>query len=98
MMYATAGNLDTFLLSRGYPGQPGVDASGGGGGGMLNDGGAGENDNTERIKAFRRRKSSNRGSGIGGREEEMRGVLYLGQEEVASLFGDVVEGLAFLVR
>jgi hypothetical protein len=78
MMYATAGNLDTYLLNRSQlPSSP-----------------SGEEDlpNAERIKAFKRRKSSR-----STRQEELRGVLMPGREEVAKLFGDVVDGLAFLV-
>jgi hypothetical protein len=91
MMYATAGNLDAFLLNRSYadPSQPPQSAA---------DVGDAENidllPKAERIKAFKRRRQS----GNHGRRGETRGVLLLGLDEILKLFGDVVSGLAFLVR
>ncbi|BEJ13856.1 hypothetical protein CspHIS471_0310300 [Cutaneotrichosporon sp. HIS471] len=90
MMYATAGNLDAFLLNRSYadPSQPPQSAA---------DVGDAENidllPKAERIKAFKRRRQS----GNHGRRGETRGVLLLGLDEILKLFGDVVSGLAFLV-
>ncbi|BEI82938.1 hypothetical protein CcaverHIS002_0308060 [Cutaneotrichosporon cavernicola] len=89
MMYATAGNLDSFLLNRSYgdPSQPPQSAA---------DVGDAENidllPKAERIKAFKRRRQS----GNHGRRGETRGVLLLGLDEILKLFGDVVSGLAFL--
>jgi hypothetical protein len=101
MMYATAGNLDTYLITRAHSPNPGASdltASG------LADGESlGQLPREERIKAFKkRRQSSSTGVGAGGtgtrkKREETRGVLLLGVEEIGKLFGDVVEGLAFLV-
>jgi hypothetical protein len=87
MMYATAGNLDTFLLARSHSIQPSTSAHDIGDSESL-----GQLPRAERIKAFKKRRAS----GI-GRQEENRGVLMLGVNEVLSLFGDIVEGLAFLV-
>jgi hypothetical protein len=101
-MYATAGNLDTYLITRAHSPNPATSdltASG------LADGESlGQLPREERIKAFKkRRQSSSTGVGPGGtgtrkKREETRGVLLLGVEEIGKLFGDVVEGLAFLVR
>ncbi|CAK9780707.1 unnamed protein product [Cutaneotrichosporon oleaginosum] len=90
MMYATAGNLDAFLLNRSYgdSAQPPTSAT---------DVGDSESidllPKAERIKAFKRRRQS----GNLGRRGETRGVLLLGLEEILKLFGDIVSGLAFLV-
>lgn len=100
MMYATAGNLDTYLITRAHSSNPtasDLTASG------LADGESlGQLPREERIKAFKKRRQSSTGAGAGiagGRKkrEETRGVLLLGVEEIGKLFGDVVEGLAFLV-
>jgi hypothetical protein len=91
MMFATAGNLDTFLLSRSYGSAPSrpdtLSASA-----LADQDSLGQLPKAERIKAFKKRRAS----GVGKREEN-RGILLLGFEEVCRLFGDVVEGLAFLV-
>jgi hypothetical protein len=88
MMYATAGNLDTFLQNRTHSTSSTAEELGDGGsiGGLPRQ---------ERIKAFKKRRQS-RSEGV-GEKGEMRGVMMLGLEEVVKLFGDVVEGLAFLV-
>ena len=94
MMYANAGNLDTFLLARSHSAQPGsshLDPADNIDGQTL-----GQLPKEERIKAFKTRRLSARV--MGSKREEMRAVLLLGLEEVLQLFGDVVEGLAFLVR
>lgn len=89
MMYASAGNLDAFLINRSHAASVDTDSAGG----------LAVNDDfehlpkAERIKAFKRRRAS----GVGRNRGESRGVLLLGLEEVSKLFGDVVEGLAFLV-
>jgi hypothetical protein len=93
MMYATAGNLDTFLLTRSHatqPARPDLSA-----GDIADAESIGQLPKEERIKAFKKRRQS-RGGG-NAKREETRGVLLLNLEEVTSLFGDVVEGLAFLV-
>ena len=55
---------------------------------------AGQLPRAERIKAFKKRRQS----GAGGRKmAENRGILLLSLEEMVALFGDIVEGLAFLV-
>ena len=91
MMFATAGNLDTYLLSRSYGSAPSrpdtLSASA-----IADQDSLGQLPKAERIKAFKKRRAS----GVGKREEN-RGILLLGFEEVCRLFGDVVEGLAFLV-
>jgi len=93
MMYATAGNLDTFLLARSHSTQisrPDLST------GSIGDGQSlGQLPKAERIKAFKKRRLS--GFGIGKQREETRAVMYLGLDEVVQLFGDVVKGLAFLV-
>jgi hypothetical protein len=92
MMFATAGNLDTFLLNRSYgsaPSRPDALSAGA----LADQDSLGQLPKAERIKAFKRRRAS----GLNGKREETRGILFLGFEEVCRLFGDVVEGLAFLV-
>lgn len=110
MMYATAGNLDAFLLSRSYGEDEGRAEN-------LTAGQVGDAESLgrlpkeERIKAFKRRRKmsqvareqgeasgrTGREDGRGRRKQETRGVLLLSWEEIVKLFGDVVEGLAFLV-
>lgn len=95
MMYATAGNLDTFLLTRSHstqPARPDLSA-----GDIADADSLDQLPREERIKAFKKRRQSSAG-GAKRKREETRGVLLLGLEEVGKLFGDVVEGLAFLVR
>jgi len=92
MMFATAGNLDTFLLTRSHdpqPARPDLSA-----GGLADSESLGQLPKAERIKAFKKRRQS----GGNMKREENRAVLMLGFEELVKLFGDVVEGLAFLVR
>jgi hypothetical protein len=97
-MYATAGNLDTFLLTRSHstqPARPDLSA-----GDIADAESIGQLPREERIKAFKKRRQSSvvaGGSGSRRKREETRAVLLLGLEEVGKLFGDVVEGLAFLV-
>lgn len=97
-MYATAGNLDTYLLTRSHSPNPTnpLDISGGN---IADADSLGQLPKEERIKAFKkRRQSSSAGQGgKRGKREETRGVLMLGLEEIGKLFGDIVEGLAFLV-
>jgi hypothetical protein len=93
MMYATAGNLDTFLLTRSHatqPARPDLSA-----GDIADAESIGQLPKEERIKAFKKRRQSR--GGANAKREETRGVLLLNLEEVTSLFGDIVEGLAFLV-
>lgn len=87
MMYATAGNLDTFLLTRSHAMPPNALAEDIGDADSL-----GQLPKFERIKAFKKRRAS----GV-GKKKENRGVMMLGVHEILSLFGDVVDGLAFLV-
>jgi hypothetical protein len=94
MMYATAGNLDTFLLTRSHAAQSRPDLFADD---IADADSIGQLPREERIKAFKKRRQSGVGN-VKSRREETRGVLLLGLEEVGSLFGDVVEGLAFLVR
>jgi hypothetical protein len=96
MMYATAGNLDTYLITRAH--SPNPDASDLTARGLADGDSLGQLPRAERIKAFKqRRQSSVGGTGARKKREETRGVLLLGVEEIGKLFGDVVEGLAFLV-
>lgn len=99
MMYATAGNLDTYLLNRSNSPNPGVaDLSAGN---IADAESLGQLPKEERIKAFKKRRQSSSagtaGAGPRRKREENRAVLMLGLEEIGKLFGDVVEGLAFLV-
>lgn len=96
MMYATAGNLDTYLLTRSHsPNPSGADLTAGN---IADAESLGQLPKAERIKAFKqRRQSSSAGGGGRRKREENRGVMMLGLEEIGKLFGDVVEGLAFLV-
>ena len=93
-MYATAGNLDTFLLARSHSAQPTrPDLSAG----DVGDGESiGQLPRLERIKAFKKRRQSGIGT-TNPKREETRAVLLLGLDEILQLFGNVVEGLAFLV-
>ncbi|WVR04408.1 hypothetical protein IAU60_001410 [Kwoniella sp. DSM 27419] len=95
MMYATAGNLDTYLLNRSHTNEIRSDLSATD---LADTESIGQLPKAERIKAFKRRRQSALGgkSGQAKRREETRGVLLLGVEEIAKLFGDVVGGLAFL--
>ena len=105
MMYATAGNLDGFLLTRSHSTQPtrpdlsaGEIADADSLGMLKSVTGAlelmqpGQLPKVERIKAFKKRRKS----GV-SKAPENRGILLLNLEEIVSLFADVVEGLAFLV-
>lgn len=89
MMYASAGNLDAFLLRRSNMSTTEAPLSAG-------DLAATEDidllPKKERIAAFKNRLRSGYGP-----KTERRGVLLLGVEEIFHLFGDIVEGLAFLV-
>jgi hypothetical protein len=97
MMYANAGNIDSYIGSR-YsspddqvfePGENGND----------------DPDLTsasERKRMFRRRRLSSkteRASGIASAylKRDARGVILFNRDELESLFGDVIEGLTFLV-
>ncbi|WRT65045.1 uncharacterized protein IL334_001987 [Kwoniella shivajii] len=96
MQFATAGNLDTYLLTRSHTNQPRPDLSAGD---IADSESLGQLPKAERIKAFKKRRQSavEGTSGKGKRRrEEMRGVLLLGMEEIMKLFGEIVEGLAFL--
>lgn len=98
-MYATAGNLDTYLLNRSNSPNPGgQDLSAGN---IADAESLGQLPKEERIKAFKKRRQSSSAGAAGGagrrKREENRAVLMLGLEEIGKLFGDVVEGLAFLV-
>ena len=96
MMYATAGNLDTYLITRAH--SPNPDASDLTARGLADGDSLGQLPRAERIKAFKQRRQSSVGAaGARKKREETRGVLLLGVEEIGKLFGDVVEGLAFLV-
>jgi len=99
-MYATAGNLDTYLITRAH--SPNPTASDLTASGLADGESLGQLPREERIKAFKKRRQSNTGAAVGSaggrkKREETRGVLLLGVEEIGKLFGDVVEGLAFLV-
>lgn len=97
MMFATAGNLDSYLLTRAH--SPNPTAKDLTADELADAESLGQLPRAERIKAFKkRRQSSNAGNGAWRKREENRGVLMLGVEEIGKLFGDVVEGLAFLVR
>ncbi|ORX34368.1 kinase-like domain-containing protein [Kockovaella imperatae] len=90
MMYATAGNLDSFLITRSHssqPSRPDLTA-----GDIADSESIGQLPRAERIKAFKKRRQS----GNNRKKEETRGVLLLGLEEILTLFGDIVNGLAFL--
>ncbi|WVN87400.1 uncharacterized protein L203_102579 [Cryptococcus depauperatus CBS 7841] len=102
MMYANAGNLDHFIVSRSYS-SPWTEVSAG----NIHDAESIDKlPKEERIKAFKQRRQSlvtKRGEngygkiyGMGGKRQENRGVMLLGLDEIMQLFGDVVEGLTFL--
>jgi hypothetical protein len=102
MMYATGGNLDTYLITRAH--SPNPTASDLTAGGLADGDSLDQLPREERIKAFKKRRQSSisgtgtgSGPGVRKKREETRGVLLLGVEEIGKLFGDVVEGLAFLV-
>ncbi len=102
MMYANSGNLDTFIEARHSP-SPGTGAFPP----HNADSPSPPLDAAEMKRRFRTRRASSkltRGEGAITQEqmrkweEERRAVMLLSKEEVGSLFGDVVRGLAFLVR
>lgn len=93
MMYANAGNIDAYIAARCSSGGP------------LKDQGDLDRPMTseERKKLFKRRLAGNKkGETLPGRSPtasngDIRGIMLLGREEIESLFGDIVEGLAYLV-
>lgn len=100
MMYANSGNLDTFIEARHSP-SPGTGAFPP----HNADSPSPPLDAAEMKRRFRTRRASSkltRGEGAITQEqmrkweEERRAVMLLSKEEVGSLFGDVVRGLAFL--
>jgi hypothetical protein len=94
MMYANLGNIDTYITARHSIPDDGqvFDTSG-----EIN--GEAEPLSTEdRKKLFKRRRLSSKvDPGARFKRHDVRGVMLFSREEVESLFGDVVEGLAFLV-
>lgn len=97
MSYANAGNLDDFIKSR--------CSTSGGETLSLHPVNSDEDVSPEELKrrVRERRKSARSASeaGIskakGGKRVDARAVMLLGAGEIASLFGDVVNGLHFLV-
>lgn len=92
MMYATAGNLDTFIQAR-CSASPATAA-------LNTDGDSfAQLSKAERIKAYKRRRASlaSDGGSAHAAAGEQRGVILLSKEEIGKLFGDVVDGLAYLV-
>jgi hypothetical protein len=95
MMYANLGNIDTYITARHSIPDDGqvFDASG-----EVN-GEAEPLSAEDRKKLFKRRRLSSKiDPGFSFNRGDVRGVMLFSREEVESLFGDVVEGLAFLVR
>jgi len=95
MMYANLGNIDTYISTRHSIPDDGqvFDTSG-----EVN-GEAEPLSAEDRKKLFKRRRLSSRiDPGFMFNRHDVRGVMLFSREEVESLFGDVVEGLAFLVR
>lgn len=98
MSYANAGNLDTYIASR-HSSSPSLSLH------PLEHPSDDEPSPEELKRRLReRRKSRSAGGGAGGpaqaggpRGGDARAVMLLGLEEVASLFGDIVHGLHFLV-
>jgi hypothetical protein len=96
MQWAEAGSLDDFIDAR--LGLTSTEAHGDTQEDGEDDGGA-ETSKAARIRAFRAaRKRSPHEERERRRAERARAVHLMSAEEVRSLFGDVVEGLAFLVR
>lgn len=94
MMYANLGNIDTYITARySVPGDDQVfDTSG------ALDGEAEPLSVEERKKLFKRRRLSSKAADIApARRQDVRGILLFSREEVQSLFGDILEGLEFLV-
>jgi hypothetical protein len=94
-MYANLGNVDTYIAARHSVPDDGqvFDTSG-----EIN-GEAEPLTAEERKRLFKRRRlSSVTGAGNNFTRHDLRGVMLLSRSEIASLFGDIVEGLAFLVR
>ena len=95
MMYANLGNIDTYITARHSIPDDGqvFDTSG-----EVN-GEAEPLSAEDRKKLFKRRRLSSKiDPGFKFNRHDVRGVMLFSREEVESLFGDVVEGLAFLVR
>lgn len=97
-MYANAGNVDSYIASRLSVSDDVEDHT-------VNGEGEADPENlsaAERKKQFKKRRLSNKaesanGQGIPKPRFDARGVLLLSREELDSIFGDVVEGLQFLV-
>ena len=98
MSYANSGNLDTYIASR-HSASPSLSLH-------PLDGTSDDEPSPEELKRRlrERRKSRSAVEGNGGAMPKMniprgdaRAVLLLGMEEIASLFGDIVNGLHFLV-
>jgi hypothetical protein len=94
MMYANLGNIDTYITARYSMPDDGrvFDTSG------QADGEAEPLSVDEMKRLFRRRRLSSRAGDPGGfRRQDVRGILLFSREEIESLFGDILEGLEFLV-
>ncbi|ODO07600.1 IKS protein kinase [Cryptococcus wingfieldii CBS 7118] len=98
MMYASAGNLDSYLSTRSYSHLPTNHSEG------VADNESFDNlPKEERIKEFKRRRQSLRRPSEGGqasgnwsRRRENRAIMLLGWEEILHLFSDIMDGLSFL--
>ncbi|WVQ71297.1 hypothetical protein IAR50_000824 [Cryptococcus sp. DSM 104548] len=97
MMYASAGNLDSYLSTRSYSHLPTNHSEG------VADNESFDNlPKEDRIKEFKRRRQSLRRPSEGGqtggswRRRENRAIMLLGWEEILHLFSDIMDGLSFL--
>lgn len=95
MAYANSGNLDTYIASR-HSSAPSLS--------LQQDHSSDEEPTPEELKRRLRERRKSRTAATGDtlpRPEMGRGdaraVMLFGIEEIASLFGDVVNGLHFLV-
>lgn len=98
MSYANAGNLDTYIASR-HSSSPSLSLH------PLDHPSDGEGPSPEELKRRLRERRKSRSAGrpaaaaaaASAPRADARAVMLLGIEEVASLFGDIVNGLHFLV-
>lgn len=93
-MYANLGNIDTYITARYSVPADGelFDTSG------ALDGEAEPLSVDEKKKIFKKRRLSSRsGDTSFNRRQDVRGVMLFNREEVQSLFGDILDGLEFLV-
>jgi hypothetical protein len=92
MQWAECGSLDDLISTRLGHGAP-LNVQSPNGGSSTEE----IQSRSDRIRAFRSRKAE-QGTNTPGPRRETKAIHLLSGEELRSLFGDIVSGLAFLVR